>query len=76
MAIHSAKTWSSIRSDSADPCRRQPVRPCWSALLQNMLMSAYGAAAYDDVPEGHFMTINDIDGSGAYNLTAADKLGM
>ena len=45
-----------------------------SALLQNMLMSAYGAAAYDDVPEGHFMTINDIDGSGAYNLTAADKL--
>lgn len=45
-----------------------------SALLQNMLARAYGVSAYSDAPEGHFMTINDIDGSGPYNLTAADKL--
>ena len=45
-----------------------------SALLQNMLAEAYDAAAYADVPEGHFMTINDIDGNGSYSNTAADKL--
>ncbi len=45
-----------------------------SALLQNMLARAYGVSAYSDAPEGHFMTINDIDGSGYYNITAADKL--
>ena len=45
-----------------------------SALLQNMLAKAYGVAAYADAPEGHFMTINDIDGNGSYSNTAADKL--